>query len=69
MRQVAEKFHLTGREQGVLAFLLDGFTSKEIAARMQISPNTVKAPLRLIMIKMGVSARPAIIGKAFTERV
>lgn len=63
---LSEKFRLTTREQEVAQFLLQGLTSKEIGMRMQISPNTVKAFLRLIMVKMGVSTRSAIISKAFT---
>jgi DNA-binding CsgD family transcriptional regulator len=62
--QLSERFHLTGREQEVAQFLLQGLTSKEIGARMQISANTVKAFLRLIMIKMGVSTRSGVVGKA-----
>lgn len=65
--QVAQKYHLTTREQQVLEFLLQGLTSKEIADRMNISTNTVKAFLRLIMIKMGVSTRSGILGKAITS--
>jgi len=65
--QVALKYHLTTREQQVLEFLLQGLTSKEIADRMSISTNTVKAFLRLIMIKMGVSTRSGILGKAITS--
>jgi DNA-binding NarL/FixJ family response regulator len=61
-----ERFHLTTREQEVAQFLLHGLTSKEIGKRMQISPNTVKAFLRLIMVKMGVSTRSGIVGKALT---
>jgi DNA-binding CsgD family transcriptional regulator len=38
-------------------------TTKEIAAAMNISPNTVKSFVRLIMTKLNVSTRPAIIGK------
>jgi DNA-binding CsgD family transcriptional regulator len=67
MAQVAQKYHLTNREQQVLEFLLQGLTSKEIADRMSISTNTVKAFLRLIMIKMGVSTRSGILGKAITS--
>lgn len=63
---VFERFKLTTREQEVAQLLLEGLTSKEIGARMQISPNTVKAFLRLIMMKMGVSTRSGIVGKAFT---
>jgi len=44
-------------------YLLQGLTSKEIAARMNISPNTVKAFLRLVMVKMKVSTRSGIAGK------
>jgi Bacterial regulatory proteins, luxR family len=44
-------------------FLLSGLSSKEIADRMKISPNTVKATLRVVMIKMGVSTRSGIVGK------
>jgi DNA-binding CsgD family transcriptional regulator len=66
LAQVSEKFRLTAREQEVGQFLLQGLTSKEIGTRMQISPNTVKAFLRLIMMKMGVSTRSGIVGKALT---
>jgi DNA-binding CsgD family transcriptional regulator len=64
--QLSERFHLTTREQEVAQFLLQGLTSKEIGMRMHISPNTVKAFLHLIMVKMGVSTRSAIVGKALT---
>src|SRR5580704_13917341 len=66
LTQLYERFHLTTREQEVAQFLMQGLTSKEIGLRMQISPNTVKAFLRLIMVKMGVSNRSAVVGKAFT---
>lgn len=66
LTQNLERFHLTTREQEVAQFLLKGLTSKEIGMRMHISPNTVKAFLRLIMVKMGVSTRSAIVGKALT---
>jgi DNA-binding CsgD family transcriptional regulator len=64
--QLSERFNLTAREQEVSQYLLQGLTSKQIAIRMEISPNTVKAFLRLIMVKMGVSTRSAIVGKAFS---
>jgi DNA-binding CsgD family transcriptional regulator len=67
LRQAAQQYHLTTREQQVLEFLLQGLTSKEIGDRMSISANTVKAFLRLIMIKMGVSTRSGILGKAITS--
>jgi DNA-binding CsgD family transcriptional regulator len=67
--QLSERFHLTTREQEVAQFLLQGLTSKEIGTRMQISPNTVKAFLRLIMVKMGVSTRSGVVGKALAPEL
>jgi DNA-binding CsgD family transcriptional regulator len=60
---LAERFGLTQREQETVKLLLEGLTSKEIAGRMGISANTVKAFVRLVMIKMGVSTRSGIAGK------
>ena len=61
--ELSERFGLTAREQETVKFLLEGLTSKEIAERMNISPNTVKAFIRLVMVKMNVSTRSGIIGK------
>jgi len=63
MSQVFQQFNLTQREGEALTYLLQGLSSKEIANRMNVSPNTVKAFLRLIMIKTGVSSRSAVVGK------
>lgn len=57
------QFDITPREQETVQLLLQGLTSKEIAKRMLISPNTVKAFLRLVMVKMGVSTRSGIVGR------
>jgi len=61
--EAAEQFHLTQREQEMIGLLTLGLTSKEIANRMNISPNTVKTFFRLVMTKMGVSTRSGIVGK------
>lgn len=63
LTEICTRFSLTPREQETVKLLFEGLTSKEIAGRMNISPNTVKAFLRLIMVKMGVSTRSGIIGK------
>ncbi len=60
---VSQRFNLTQREREVLEYLLQGLSTKEIANRMNISSNTVKAFLRLIMTKMGVSSRTAVMRK------
>jgi DNA-binding CsgD family transcriptional regulator len=64
LSRIGFEYHLTEREQEALEGIVLGLTSKEVAARMGgISPNTVKAFLRLIMIKMGVTSRAAIVAK------
>ncbi len=61
--ELTHQFDLTERESETVSLLIEGLTSKEIANRMHISPNTVKAFLRLVMVKMDVSTRSGIIGK------
>jgi len=61
--EISQRFGLTAREQETMRLLAEGFCSKEIAVRMNISPNTVKAFVHLVMVKMGVSTRSGIIGK------
>ncbi len=61
--EIAEQFRLTHREKEIVELLTLGLTSKEIATRMNVSPNTVKTYFRLIMGKMAVSTRSGIVGK------
>jgi DNA-binding CsgD family transcriptional regulator len=63
LTEISEQFGLTQRERETVEFLLQGLTSKEIAVRMKISANTVKAFIRLVMVKMNVSTRSGIVGK------
>ncbi|MEO8370943.1 MAG: helix-turn-helix transcriptional regulator [Candidatus Solibacter sp.] len=62
---ISAEYRLTVREQQALRGVLTGLTSKQVAQQMNISPNTVKAFLRLIMGKMGVSSRTGIVAKLF----
>jgi len=63
LSQVSRQFNLTQREREALQYLLQGLSSNAIANRMSISPNTVKAYMRTIMIKTGVSSRSAMVTK------
>ena len=62
---LSESFHLTEREREVVELLIQGLTNKEIAGRMNISPNTVRAFIRMVMGKLGVSTRSGIVGIVF----
>ena len=48
---------LTAREQDVAALACLGRTNREIAARLNISPETVKVRLQRALAKFGVSTR------------
>jgi DNA-binding CsgD family transcriptional regulator len=63
IRRLSAECNLTPREEEVLMGISIGLTSKELGERLSISPNTVKAFLRLIMIKLGVTTRAAIVGR------
>jgi len=60
---ICHNYHLSQREGETVRFLIEGLANKEIAARMGISPDTVKVFLRLAMMKMGVSSRSGIMSK------
>jgi len=61
--KICQQYHLTPREEEAVRLLVQGLASKEIAARMNISTNTVKVFLRLAMMKMGVTSRSGIMSK------
>ena len=61
--EISKEYDLTDREGQAVELLVQGLTSKETASRMDISANTVKAFLRLVMVKMGVSTRSGIVGR------
>jgi DNA-binding CsgD family transcriptional regulator len=66
--EMGARYHLTERELEALEGILMGLGNKEVASRMKISPNTVKAFLHLIMIKMGVATRAGIVAKVLHNR-
>ena len=61
--QIVSRCGLTPREEAVLRGISTGLTTKEVAQRLNISPNTVKTYLHSIMLKLGVTTRAAIVGK------
>ncbi len=63
LERVARKFRLTWRERETVDLLLQDLNTKQIAGRMDISPNTAKAFLRSVMIKVGAENRTGIIGR------
>ena len=63
LSEAGRRFHLTRREVETVEQLIRGLTTKEVAERMHISPNTVKQFIRLVMGKMAVTTRSGILGR------
>jgi len=55
---------LTKREQEVLVLLLDGWRNQDIAARLGLSPNTVKNHIYAVYQKTGAANRVELLGLA-----
>lgn len=68
LEELCRQFDLTPRERETVELLVQGLTTKEIASRLAISPNTVKAFVRLVMVKMSVSTRSGIVGRLTGSR-
>ncbi|HEX2025715.1 MAG TPA: response regulator transcription factor [Actinomycetota bacterium] len=60
---------LTEREIEVLQLLAFGYTNRDIAKRLYISPDTVKTHLEHIYQKLGASDRTAAVAEAFRRRL
>jgi DNA-binding CsgD family transcriptional regulator len=63
LARVAKEYDLTPRERESVELLVQGLTTKDIALRMKVSPSTVSAFLRLVMVKMGTNSRAGIVGR------
>ena len=62
---------LTRREREVLACLAEGLTRASIAARLNVSPNTVRTHVRNILAKLQVHSTPeavALVRRGVTRR-
>lgn len=59
--------HLTERELDVLGLVVEGLSNKEIAARLDISENTVKFHLKNIVEKLHVHSRAELAVRAVRE--
>jgi DNA-binding CsgD family transcriptional regulator len=62
--QALESLGISDREREVLELLAAGCSNKEIARRLEVSPNTVKTHVARLFEKLSVSRRTAAISRA-----
>ena len=55
---------LTGQQRGILRLLADGHSTREIAAQLSLSENTVKGYLQEIFRRLDVNNRVAAVMRA-----
>jgi len=60
--------HLTPRERQVLDLLVDGKTSKEIAAALGLSVRTVEGYRRMVLLKMDVGSAAQLVRNVLIAR-
>ena len=68
LRKVKGLFRLSNREADVVEELVSGSTDKEIAQELGISVETVRAYLKSVRAKLGVSTRTAIVSVVHNVR-
>lgn len=68
--QPAARGHdLTARERAVLALMVEGINNTEIAAKLTVSPSTIKSHVSNILSKLGVSSRTEAVALAVRHRL
>ena len=66
--RIFRQWSLNKREQEIVQLLLTNRSNKEIASALGLSLNTVKGYLKLLMRKLGVNSRAAVISTLLTGK-
>jgi len=60
---------LTDRERAVLALMVEGLNNTQIAAKLSVSPSTIKSHVSNILSKLGVASRTEAVTLALRNRL
>ncbi len=60
---------LTDREREVLVLMIEGLNNTQIAAKLAVSPSTIKSHVSNILAKLGVSSRTEAVTLALRQRI
>jgi len=60
---------LTEREREVLALMVEGLNNTQIAARLSVSPSTIKSHVSNILAKLGVASRTEAVSLALRHHI
>jgi two-component system, NarL family, response regulator LiaR len=60
---------LTEREREVLALMVEGLNNTQIAARLTVSPSTIKSHVSNILAKLGVASRTEAVTLALRHHI
>lgn len=63
----AKRYELSSREEEILAYMLEGHGNQHIASELQVAVGTVKTHTHHIFKKTGVSNRPELFEKFWSE--
>jgi len=68
-QDVAPVVDLTEREHEVLLLMVEGLNNTQIAARLTVSPSTIKSHVSSILAKLGVASRTEAVALALRHKM